>query len=116
MHKEKLIELIDAATVVKDESGKIHVKETANHTKKDMGKGLAIGAVFGIIFPPSIIASAIVGGAAGGLFGHFTRRGLARKISRKLGASLTPVRLASSRWLSTNSRIRSRRAWRAMPS
>jgi uncharacterized membrane protein len=90
MHKEKLIDLLDAATVLKDENGKIHVKETANHTKSDTGKGLAIGAVFGIIFPPSIIASAIVGGAAGGLFGHFTQKGFGKKDLSEAGQELDP--------------------------
>jgi uncharacterized membrane protein len=90
MHKEKLIELIDAATVYKDDNGKIHVKETANHTKSDAGKGLAIGAVFGILFPPSIIGSAIVGGVAGGLFGHFTNKGFGKKDLKEAGADLDP--------------------------
>jgi uncharacterized membrane protein len=76
MHKDEVIDFIDAATIFKDEHGKLHVKETADHTKKDLGKGAAIGVAFGIIFPPSIIASALVGGAAGGLFGHFTKKGL----------------------------------------
>ena len=89
MHRDKLIDLLDAAVVAKDENGKIHVEETANHTKSDTGKGVAIGAVFGIIFPPSIIASAVVAGAAGGLFGHFTQKGFGKKISR-IGQELDP--------------------------
>jgi uncharacterized membrane protein len=90
MHKDNLIELLDAATVFKDENGKVHVKETANHTKSDTGKGLVVGAVFGVIFPPSIIASAIVGGAAGGLFGHFSQKGFGKKDLKEAGQELDP--------------------------
>ena len=90
MHKNEVIDLIDAATIFKDENGKLHVKETANHTKRDLGAGVAIGAAFGIIFPPSIIASAIVGGAAGGLFGHFTKKGLSQGSLAEAGKELDP--------------------------
>jgi uncharacterized membrane protein len=90
MHKNQVIDMIDAATIFKDEHGKLHVKETANHTRRDLGEGIAIGAVFGIIFPPSIIASAIVGGAAGGLFGHFTKKGLSKDSLTEADKELAP--------------------------
>lgn len=90
MHRDGLIDLIDAATILKDENGKLDVKETANHTKRDLGKGAAIGAAFGIIFPPSIIASAIVAGAAGGLLGHFTKKGLSKGSLAEAGKELDP--------------------------
>jgi len=90
MHKQKLIDLLDAATVYKDLNGKMHVKETANHTKSDAGKGAVIGAVFGIIFPPAIIASAVVGGAAGGLFGHFHQKGFGKENLKEAGQDLDP--------------------------
>lgn len=90
MHRNEVIDLIDAATIFKDGDGKLHVKETANHTKRDLGKGAAIGAVFGIIFPPSIIATAIVGGSAGGLFGHFTNKGLSKESLAEGGKEIDP--------------------------
>jgi uncharacterized membrane protein len=103
MHKDGTIQLLDAATVSKDQNGKVHVHETANHTKSDAGKGVAIGAVFGIIFPPSILASAAVGGAAGGLLGHFTQKGFGKKNLSEAGQELDPgqtglIAVAVDRW------------------
>ncbi len=44
LKKEKIIGLVDAAVIRKDENGKIHVKETADMSG---GKGAGIGALLG---------------------------------------------------------------------
>jgi uncharacterized membrane protein len=91
MKKQGTIDLIEAASVTKDQGGKIHVTDTADvGTKKGTKRGLVIGGVVGLIFPPSIIAGALGGGAIGALYGHFRDKGFSNKELEAAGAELQP--------------------------
>jgi len=66
MDKDKTIDIVDAATLVKDADGNTTVKqESLPSVKKGTGIGALIGGAIGLIFPPSIIASAAIGAGIG---------------------------------------------------
>jgi uncharacterized membrane protein len=66
MDKEQTIDIVDAATLVKDADGNATVKqESLPSVKKGTGIGALIGGAIGLIFPPSIIASAAIGAGIG---------------------------------------------------
>lgn len=74
LQSQDVLELVDAATLVKDSEGKVTADQVhLPHAKTAGIKGAVIGGVIGLIFPPSILASALVGagvGAAGGAVAH----------------------------------------------
>jgi uncharacterized membrane protein len=91
MNKQETIDLLEAATVTKNDEGKIHVTDTADvGTKKGTKRGAVIGGIVGLVFPPSIIAGAVGGGAIGALYGHFRDKGISNKELEKAGAELDP--------------------------
>ena len=92
MDKEGIIDIIDAAVMVKAEDGrKLKVNETAEFTAKKGGiRGALAGGVLAIIFPPSILAMAAVGAAAGAAFGHFTDQGFDNNVLKEIGENLPP--------------------------
>ncbi len=66
MDKAHAIDIIDAATLVKDADGNTTVKqESLPSVKKGVGVGALIGGAVGLLFPPSIIASAALGAGIG---------------------------------------------------
>jgi uncharacterized membrane protein len=89
--KEKLIGIVDAAVLRKDEKGKLHIKETA-----DMGggKGAALGGVagaaIGLIAGPLLIVPAAVGALIGGLAAKARDSGFKDDRLRTIGDSLKP--------------------------
>ena len=87
LHSAGAIGTYDAAVVVKDAEGKVHVHKHEKPTQHGAWSGLAVGAVVGLLFPPAIIASGVVGAAAGGLIGHLWR-GMSRSDLRELGEAL----------------------------
>ena len=92
MDKDGIVDIIDAAVMVKAEDGrKLKVNETAELTAKKGGiRGALAGGVLGIIFPPSILAMAAVGAAAGAAFGHFTDQGFDNNVLKEIGENLPP--------------------------
>ena len=65
--KDRLLEVEDAVVVVKDEEGKIKVKETEHLTTK---KGVVYGGIAGLVVGTMMggpIGGALLGGAAGAL-------------------------------------------------
>lgn len=89
--KEGLIGIENAAVLWKDESGKLHFKETGDMRG---GKGAAIGGVIGgvvgLIFPPAILAGAAVGAAVGGLSAKLRDSGFPDERLRAVGEGLQP--------------------------
>jgi len=89
--REKLIGIVDAAVLRKDEKGKLHIKETA-----DMGggKGAAIGGVagaaIGLIAGPLLVVPAAVGALIGGLAAKARDSGFKDDRLRTIGDSLKP--------------------------
>jgi uncharacterized membrane protein len=91
MGKRGDIEILDAALVEKDVSGKVHIKEVEElTTRKGATRGAAIGGVVGLIFPPTILASAAIGAAAGGLIGKLRDTGIKTADLKEAGAQLAP--------------------------
>ena len=106
MDKDGIVDIIDAAVMVKAEDGrKLKVNETAEVTAKKGGvRGALVGGVLGIIFPPSILAMAAVGAAAGAAFGHFTDQGFDNNLLKEIGENLPPggsviVAVVEETWL-----------------
>lgn len=89
--KERLIGIRNAAVLWKDDSGKLHFKETADMRG---GKGAVIGGVIGgvvgLVFPPSILASAAVGAAIGGFSARLHDAGFPDDRLREVGEGLKP--------------------------
>jgi uncharacterized membrane protein len=89
--REKLIGILDAAVLRKDEKGKLHIKETA-----DMGdgKGAALGGVagaaIGLIAGPALIVPAAVGALVGGLAARLRDNSFSDERLKTIGESLKP--------------------------
>ena len=95
MHKAVTITLIDAAMVTKDESGKMHVAETAElTTRKGARRGAIVAGVFGLIFPPSLIASVLVGGGVGALAGKLRDTGIKADQVKDIADKIEPGKAA----------------------
>jgi uncharacterized membrane protein len=88
--KAHLIGIENAAVIVKDDNGKVHIKEMG-----DMGGGQGavvggvLGAVVGLIFPPSILLTGAIGAAVGGLAAKFVDAGFPNEQLKEIGESLT---------------------------
>ncbi len=87
LHAAGVVGTYDAALVVKDAEGKVHVHKHEKPTQHGAWTGVGVGAVVGILFPPSIVASAVVAGTAGGVIGHLWR-GMSRSDVKELGELL----------------------------
>jgi uncharacterized membrane protein len=91
MHKDGTIELVDAAVMVREVSGKLSITERAELTPaKGARRGALVGAVLGIVFPPSLLAGAAIGAAAGAITGKMTDQGFQNEMLRDIGESLEP--------------------------
>ena len=84
-----LISLDDSAVVVKDEHGKVHIKD-------EMDRGVAVGAlgggmlgllVGGVFFP---IGGLVLGAAGGALVGSALDKGIQRKFVKEVSDALQP--------------------------
>ena len=95
LQKTGAIELVDAATVTKNASGKIHTDELRELTvRKGAIRGAVAGAVLGLIFPPSLLVGALAGGAAGGLIGRLRDTGIKTEDLEKLATDIQPGEVA----------------------
>jgi uncharacterized membrane protein len=105
MEKEGVLDVVDAATVVKQADGKLKIDELRELTpKKGRRRGAVVGGIFGAIFPPSLLISAVVGGAAGGIIGRLTDQGFENDDLKAIGNDLAPgesaiVAIVEDKWV-----------------
>lgn len=91
MHKAETIELVDAAVLVRERTGKLSISDQAELTSgKGAKRGALIGAVIGVVFPPSLLASAALGAAAGAITGKVTDQGFSNEMLEDLTRRLEP--------------------------
>lgn len=89
LQKEYLIELEDAAVVVKDAEGKIKLKQAINLTSAGAVSGGFWGLLIGTLFFMPILGVA-VGASAGAIGGALSDIGVDDKFMRELGETLKP--------------------------
>lgn len=87
--KEGLLGIQDAAVVVKDTEGKVHVKnQVSSGTWAATGVGGFLGLLIGAVFFP--IGGLILGLAGGALVGKFMDMGVDGKFVKQVGEELKP--------------------------
>lgn len=86
---EHLIELEDAAVVVKDANGKIKLKQAVNLTGAGAASGGFWGLLIGTLFFSPLFGAAI-GAASGALAGALSDIGVDDNFMRELGETLQP--------------------------
>src|SRR5262245_59323960 len=84
LHTAGAVGSYDAALVIKDDKGRVHIDKNEMATRHGAWGGAAVGAVVGILFPPALIGTALVGAAVGGVGGHLWR-GMSRADVKELG-------------------------------
>jgi uncharacterized membrane protein len=89
LQKEHLIELEDAAVVVKDKEGKVKLKQAVDLTATGATSGGFWGLLIGTLFLNPLLGAA-VGAAAGGITGALTDIGVEDKFMKDLGATFEP--------------------------
>jgi uncharacterized membrane protein len=95
MHRAATINLEDAAIVVRESDGKLHIKETKEvTTAKGAKRGAIIAGIFGVIYPPSLIASVLVGGGIGAIWGKIRDTGIKNSSLKQIGDTLQPGQVA----------------------
>jgi uncharacterized membrane protein len=97
LQKEHLIDLEDAAVVVRDRSGKVHVKQAVNLVGLEAASGGAFGAFWGTLIGllflnplVGLLTGAAVGAGAGALSGMLSDYGIDDDFIRSLGDTLKP--------------------------
>ena len=89
MQKEYLLDLVDAVVVVRDEKGKVKLRQLYNLTAAGAASGGFWGALIGVIFLNPLFGFAI-GAAAGAVSGALTDVGIDDKFMKALGQTLKP--------------------------
>ncbi len=87
LQKEHLIDLEDACVVVRDEKGKIKLKQAHNLTAAGAMGGGMWGMLIGLIFLHPLLGL-VAGGAAGALSGSMSDIGIDDEFIKELGATL----------------------------
>ena len=91
MDKAKTIDIIDAATLVKDADGNTTVKQEAlPSVKKGLGVGALIGGAIGLLFPPSILGAAAIGAGVGAGSAKLAKMALENDDLKTAAESLEP--------------------------
>jgi len=105
MDNANTIDIIDAATLVKDAEGNASVKqESLPSVKRGLGIGALIGGAVGLIFPPSIIASAAIGAGIGAGGAKIAKSALENDDLKQAADSLEPgssafIAVAENTWV-----------------
>ncbi len=89
LQKEHLIELEDAAVVIKDTEGKVKLKQAVNLTAAGAASGGFWGLLIGTFFLVPLFGAA-VGAASGAIGGALTDMGVDDNFMRELGETLQP--------------------------
>ena len=89
MQKEYLIDIADAVVVVREENGKIKLRQMYNLTATGAVSGGFWGTLVGVLFLNPLFGMA-VGAAAGALSGALTDVGLDDKFMKKLAETIKP--------------------------
>jgi uncharacterized membrane protein len=89
LQKEYLIDLEDAAVVVRDTKGKLHVTTTDHMTEMGALGGLFWGALIGLIFLVPLFGAAL-GGLYGAVFGKLGDMGIKESFKRQVADLVQP--------------------------
>ncbi|HEX3807025.1 MAG TPA: DUF1269 domain-containing protein [Gaiellaceae bacterium] len=89
LQKDYLIDLEEAAVVVRDPKGKLHVTTTDHLTEAGALGGIFWGALIGLIFLAPLFGAAL-GGLYGAVFGKLGDLGLKESFKRQVGELLQP--------------------------
>jgi len=89
MQKEYLIDLADAVVVVRDQNGKVKLRQMYNLTAAGAASGGFWGMLMGLIFLNPLFGFAI-GAAAGAISGALRDVGIDDNFMKDLGATLKP--------------------------
>ncbi len=89
LQREHLIELDDAAVVVKDKEGKVKLKQAINLTAAGAASGGFWGLLIGTLFLVPLFGAA-VGAASGAIGGALSDIGVDDNFMRELGETMTP--------------------------
>lgn len=89
LQKEHLIDLEDAAVVIRDKDGKVKIKQTQELTAAGALSGGFWGLLFGFIFFNPLLGWA-VGAIAGGISGALTDIGIDDNFIREVGSTIEP--------------------------
>jgi uncharacterized membrane protein len=102
----KAIDIIDAATLVKDADGNATVKqESMPSVKRGLGVGALIGGAIGLIFPPSILGAAALGAGIGAGSAKLAKMALENDDLKEAADSLEPgssafIAVVENTWVS----------------
>lgn len=95
LKSRNLVDLEDAVVVVRDEAGKIHLKQSFDLTALDASRGLLsgglLGALAGMIFlnpAAGFLIGGILGGAAGGVSGSLSDYGIKDDFIKSLAETI----------------------------
>jgi uncharacterized membrane protein len=89
MQKEYLIDLADAVVVVREQNGKVKLRQLHNLTAAGAASGGLWGALIGLIFLNPLFGFAI-GAAAGAVSGALQDIGIDDNFMKRLGETLKP--------------------------
>jgi uncharacterized membrane protein len=89
LQREYLIELEDAAVVVKNQDGKLKLKQAVNLTAAGAASGSFWGLLIGTLFLSPLLG-AVLGAAGGALGGSLSDIGVDDDFMRELGENLKP--------------------------
>jgi uncharacterized membrane protein len=97
LKKEHLIDLEDACVVVRDQAGKVHLKQTVNLTGIGATSGGLRGALWGtliglLFLNPllGMVTGAAFGAGFGALAGSLTDYGIDEKFIKSVGSTIVP--------------------------
>jgi uncharacterized membrane protein len=89
MQKDMIVQLQDAALVVRDEDGKPHVKHDNHLVGAGALGGAFWGMLFGLIFLMPFLGLAI-GAGLGALFGKMGKTGIDKQVLEQMGDAVPP--------------------------